>query len=104
MGGGTSSSPDRGWGAVGGEVGSLGTPIQSQWGSLTSPKGRGGTPIQSQWVPHWEGWAARKDGGTPPVMKDGVPGPGPDLMRVPPMCGLTHKLKILPSPSFGCGR
>ena len=35
--------------------------------------------------------------GTPPVqMCDGVP----PMVR----CGLSHKVKILPSPSFGCGR
>ena len=36
-----------------------------------------------------------------PIPGQGIPQPG---MRYPPRCGLTNKLKILPSPSFGCGR
>ena len=86
---------------------------------------QGGPPSQVWGVPHlrFRGYPISGLGGTPshgvpPLSRpgiwyptsqtcDGVP-PYLDLRWGTPSprsrCGLTHKVKILPSPSFGCGR
>ena len=103
--------PSAGWGTP---LPGKGVPTSAGWGTLPSagcgaPLSAGwGTPHQLDGVPLPPTW----EGGTSPVSWMGYPPPPHQLDGVPPVnwtgysprCELTDKLKILPSPSFGCGR
>ena len=74
--------------------------------SSTPSAGWGGYPIPGQGVGQDRGYPHP---GVPilgyPLSRTGVPSrKGSRTSTPPPRCGMTNKLKLLPSPSFGCGR
>ena len=87
-------TPSLDWGVpiLGYPLSRSGLPLERELGPVTGvPPGKG--PGTSHWGIPWKGHntsgsIAGWRWGTPP----------------PPRCELTNKLKILPSPSFGCGR